>query len=140
MKIISLLMLSVVLTGCLSSSPIKLYEGPDIKASDLSTIGCGYFVRITAIDGKEQSNVKKFCRFSVLPGLHTVTYKDFEPAENNKIFVYNKKHKIQFITRKGYTYKIAVTRPKNKRTFWLYELDKNGKTTTEKVKYKEIKI
>lgn len=139
-KSITLLILGIMLTACISSGPIKLYSGPNLNESEVSTISCGYFVKITAIDDKPLSKVKEFCSYDVLPGNHTVTFQNFKRAGNNRVYMYDQKYKIKFTTKKSRKYTLQVSYPDDKRNFFLYETDRNGKVTQENVKYKETKI
>lgn len=139
-NIITLFILGIMLTACISSSPVKLYSGPDLNASEVSTISCGYFVKIIAIDDEPLSKVKEFCSYDVLPGTHTVTYQNFKRAGGNRNFIYDQKYKIKFTTKKSRKYTLQVSYPDDKRNFFLYETDRNGKITQENVKYKETKI
>lgn len=136
--IITLAIITIILSGCVSSGPTKLYQGPDRQLTELSVISNGSYVKITAIDENEVNCGKQFCKYAVIPGKHTVTYQYYKKVGSNEIFIYNKLNKVVFTTNSGNTYMLAASYPKDEFLFWLIEKDVNGKSTDNDIKYKTI--
>jgi uncharacterized protein YccT (UPF0319 family) len=101
------------LTGCASTGPIRLYEGPARQQADVTHIQVPEQVQVMAMDGVEVTGalLQRGQALEVLPGEHVLTLRYvqlFQINSNDHEVVRSRQAALRFTAEAGETYRLEM--------------------------------
>ena len=120
-----LLIFAVALSGCKSTSHVRLYEGPARSADQIAVIKVPHYIHLSKVDNvplKASGRLLSgsFATYSLLPGEHRLglRYHEFWPhefQEDETVTVQSDEFILSVSLEPGKTYNVDLTRPESLR-------------------------